>query len=158
LKHLVFRPGIHAAGGFIQNDQLGLAQKGPGQGHFLPLALAEFSLVLKLVTQNGLVAPGQLLDKIIGPGLPSGMKNLIIVSRYTDVSQPDIFPGRQAIAGIILENDADLSPDGNGVKLAQVNAVNGYSAAYRIIETAEELDKGRFSRAILTHQRYHLAG
>ena len=73
LKHLVFRPGIHPAGGFIQNDQLGLAQKGPGPSYFLPFALAESSLVLKLMTQNGLVAPGQLLDKIIRPGLPGGM-------------------------------------------------------------------------------------
>jgi hypothetical protein len=69
LENLVFGPGIHPAGGFIQNDQLALAQKGPGQSHFLPFALAEFPLVLKTMPQNRLVAPGQPPDKIIGLGL-----------------------------------------------------------------------------------------
>ena len=86
-ENLVFRPGIHPAGGFIQNDQLGLAQEGPGQGHFLPFALAEFALVLKLMTQNGLVAPGQLLDKIIGSGLSGGVKSYLGSGKLMSPSQ-----------------------------------------------------------------------
>jgi len=64
-----FRPGIHGAGGFIQDDQSGVSQKCPRKGQALPLAPAQFGAT-EPFAQNGFISCRQTADRCIRPGSP----------------------------------------------------------------------------------------
>ncbi len=46
-KDLILALCIHGAGGFVQNDELGLSKKHPGQGNLPPFTDTEFYAVSK---------------------------------------------------------------------------------------------------------------
>ena len=110
LKNRIFRFGVHRTGRFVKDDDLRIAQKCAGQGHFLPLANTQFFSILERLTKNRFVAMGQRADDVVSSRVARSGDNTFVVGRKGGVPKPDVLPGRQMILCIILENDADLTP------------------------------------------------
>src|ERR1035437_839377 len=60
---VLLRPGIHGAGGFVQDDQRGPPAESPGQGNALPFAPAQFR-ASKPLAQQSLEAILEAFDRL----------------------------------------------------------------------------------------------
>ena len=65
-----FGPGVHGAGGLVQDQQGRLAEESAGKGDALPFADAQLGSVFKPFSQQMIVAVGQTAD---GPGGAGGL-------------------------------------------------------------------------------------
>src|SRR5262245_12862642 len=111
-EELKFCLRIHGAGRFVQNDNLRISQECSCQCHLLPLASAQFLATLEARTQSGLIAPPQPCDHRVSARLTCCDLDPFAIRWCVDVSQPDVLLGRKIIPGIVLENNADLAPQG----------------------------------------------
>ena len=75
LQPVCFRPGIHGAGGLIQNDDGSLAQKGSSQCHALPLAYTELRAPRKPPSEQRFITLRQPPYKIIRTGFMGRLLN-----------------------------------------------------------------------------------
>ena len=61
-EQLVFGFRVQGAGGFVQDDDLGVAEKGPGEGDFLPLADAQLLPAVKQISKDRFIPVFQPAD------------------------------------------------------------------------------------------------
>ena len=86
-----FSPGVHGAGGFVQDDEVGLPQKGPGQGQALPFAHTQVSPP-EPPTYDSVVSLGQSPDNIMGASGVGGLLNFYPAGRSPQVPLGNLFP------------------------------------------------------------------
>ena len=83
--------------------------------------------------------------------------NPTVLGRRFDVSKPDVLGGRHIVVGVILENDPDVTPQGLGIEVTNVDTIDRDRPSRRIVETTQEFDQRRFTGTVVTHDRYALA-
>ena len=97
LKNRILGFGIQRTGRFVQNDDLRVAQKYPGQRNLLPLADAEFLTILKQFAEDCFVAFGQPADNVIRSRVSRRGYDPLVVGRKIGIPQPDILASCQVV-------------------------------------------------------------
>ena len=69
-------PGVERRGGFVQHQDRGIADKGPGDGDACLLTSRKH---LAALPAGGIVPLGHLLDEVVGVGTPGGLLDLLAV-------------------------------------------------------------------------------
>src|SRR5450756_302632 len=158
LEDRPFRDGIERAGRLVEDEDAGVAEEGPRQGHLLPLADAQLLTLLEPLAQHRVVAGGEAADDFVGAGLSRRRHDAGIVRRPVDVADPDVLARRELVLGVVLEDHAHLAAQVAGRELAQVDAVDRDRPGLRAVEPAEELHECGLAGAVRAHQRDDLAG
>ena len=68
-------PGVHSGSGIVEDQDLGLLQKGPGDAQPLLLAAGDVAAAL---LDPGVVLVGKLLDELVGLRQAAGLKHLLV--------------------------------------------------------------------------------
>lgn len=139
-----FAFGIEGAGGFVEDEDGGIAKDGAGDGDALTLATGEFDAAF---TDDGFVAVGEGGDEIMGIGLARGGFDLVLGGVPAGAGVGDVFPDAAA------EKDDILRDEGHtGAKLPERIAAGRLAidkdlTGVRIKEAEEQVDDGGFTGA-----------
>ena len=147
------RLGIEVAGGFVGQDEGGIVDQGPGDGH--PLYLSSGKLIGEM-DPVGLLQ-SRRAEGLLGPRLraPAGRP----LSRPGEGNVTDNGCPRKQVEG--LEDKADAGPPDVGEfvvgQLGYVLALEPVPATRGGVERAQNVHEGRFPGAGRTHDRDVLA-
>ena len=134
LRELLGGLGVEVARGFVEDEELRLLEEGAGDGDALFLAAGEADAVL---AEPGLVALGQLFDRVVDLGGAAGGDDLLearVRARHAEV----VVDGAGEEDGL-LRHDAEGLAQLVRREVAQVAAVELDAAVARLIEAEQEL-------------------
>lgn len=153
-----FGAGVEGGGGFVEDDELGVAHVGAAEGDFLPLAGGEVAAAGEAAAEHLVVLVGERVDDGVGEGLGGGVVDAVVVCEEIDFAEADVFAGEHIEADVVLENDADFAADFGWGVVAEVDAVEEDLAGGGVVEAGEEFDDGGFSGAVFADEGDFLAG
>ncbi len=110
---------VHAGGGFVQDQDARIGQRGAGDGQQLPLSLRKTGAAF---AQDGLIFLGQALDERIGVGKADGGLHFLVGGLRPP--KADVFHHGGAEQEGILQHDADLPAQRLGGHIAHIDAVD----------------------------------
>ena len=106
-----------------RDDQGGVAQEGPGQGHPLPLPGGQIDAA-ELSGQHGVIALGQGLDGGVGPCAGGRLDDGRPVAHARRQADPDVLRrSERRVADEVLEDDGDVGSHRGGVAVGGIHAV-----------------------------------
>ena len=127
---------VHTGGCFVQNEDGGVFQEGPGQADALALAAGEFFAPL---ADDGIVAPGQGVNKTLGLGKAGCSKNLLIPRAGIPIS--DVLPHRAMKKKNVLVHKGNSAYQVPEPIISNINTIQAEPPTAHIVETEEELDE-----------------
>ena len=157
-EHLVFGTGVESGGRLVEDQHLGLAHVGAGDGDLLPFAAGQLDAVLEALADHLVVAAGQARDHLVGLAAVGGPRDAFVVGARRDPADRDIVAGRQVVADEVLEDDAHAAAQFVEPVVAQVASVEQDAALVGVVEPRQQLHQRGLARAVLADQRHHLAG
>jgi hypothetical protein len=145
-----FVPGVHCAGGLIENKDGCGPEEGAGQGQTLPFANAEVGTTGEPAAEYVIVAERQLG----GDGIDSGCLRSsrhggggsVIV--FAD-SGRDVACHRCIVLGRFLKENRNLPAEFIDIEVGKLDAVQLNHALLRIVESAKKFDESALARAVL---------
>ncbi len=149
---------VERRGRLVEDQDVGIAHVGAGDGDLLPLAAGELDAGLEAPSDELVVARRQALDHLVGEAAPRRFADALAIVAGLDPADGDVLAGGQVVAHEVLEDDADVAAQRGEVVIAQVAAVEQDPALVRVVEPRQELDQRRLAGAVLADQRQHLAG
>ena len=135
-------PGVHGAGGLIQDQDRGLGDGGPGDVQKLPLALTQIGGVL---LQHGVVAVLETHDEGVGRGHLGGLLHLFVGGVQAAVA--DVLPDGAGEQVGVLEDHGDVLPEEVPGNPLDGHAVDGDGAALDIVEPGQKIGHRGLTRA-----------
>ena len=137
-----FGADVHVGGGFVQNQQVGGLQHGPGNGHQLLLPLGNVHAVLG---QQGVVALGQPLDHAVDVGGLGRFDHLF--PGCAGVPVGDIVVNRAVEQPCILQHHRKRAPQAGTGHMVDGLAVDDDRPGLGVIEAHEQVDQRGLARA-----------
>ena len=134
--------GVERRGGLIEDEDFRVLENGPGEGQPLALAAGELHAV---AAEQRVVAVGQALDELVGPGFPSGFADLLVGGVGAGVAEVLHHGGVEEEA--FLERDADGAAEVIHVVLGHVDAVDADVAGGGVVEAGEQVDQRALAAA-----------
>lgn len=147
-EDVVFGAGVEGGGGLVEDDELGVAHVGAGEGDFLPLAGGEVGAAVEAPAEHVVVAAGELGGDGVGEGFFGGVTDAGEVVEGVDVAEADVFLEEHVVTHVVLEDDADLAAQGVDGIVAEIDTVEEDDAVVGIVEAGEEFDEGGFAGAV----------
>ena len=138
---------VQRGGGLIQKEDGGVLQKGPGNGHPLPLPAGELAAVLP---NPGVPALGELLGKLVAVG-QSGCRQDLFVGGILP-ADADVFQNGVVEEGHVLKDDGIQGQEGLRVHLGNVHPPHGDPPLVQIPEPGGQPGDGGLSPARGPHQ------
>src|SRR6185437_2094052 len=145
--------GVHAGGGFVEDQDRGIRRKSAGEVDQLLLAGREAGAAL---AQLGLIATGQGGQEILEIGVALGEADLLVGDGV--IVHADVFGYGSSEQVRILQHDAEALAELAQVPLAQVQAVEKDAALLDVIEAQEEAGDGGLAGARMPDNRQARAG
>lgn len=132
--------GIQGGGGFIKDENGGIAEDGSGDGDALALSTRESRAAF---AQHGLIALREGHDEVVGIGAFGGGLDLLLGGLRTAI-------GDVGCNGIgkeegLLEDEANVGAQGCDGAIADIGAIDADGAAGDIEEAQKEANEGGFS-------------
>ena len=152
LLQLAFRFGIHAAGGFVQDEDLRVGRHGARQSKKLLSPLGEHGPALG---EHGVVAVRQRPDKAVRAHKLGRADELFVAGGKIAVAQ--IVHHGACKYEALLHHQPHLGTQRSQRHAGDIHAVNGHPAFGAVVKTAEQVDDGCFSAARVAHQSHALA-
>ena len=148
---LAFR--VQRAGGFVEDDDAGLAQQGAGDGNALLLAAGKVDGTL---LQPGVVALRQLLDELVRPGHARGPHD--ILEGRGRHAHADIVLDRATKQEGLLRHHAVLGAQMSEVDILDVVAIDADGAFGGGVQALQQGREGGLARAAAADNADHGAG
>ena len=137
-----FCADVHVGGGFVQDQQVGGLQHGPGNGHQLLLPLGNVHAVLG---QQGVVALGQPLDHAVDVGGLGRFDHLF--PGRTGVSVGDVVVNGAVEQPRVLQHHRERAPQAGTGHMVDGLAVDGDRPGLGVIEAHEQVHQRSLARA-----------
>ena len=147
---LAFR--IQGGGRFVQDQNAGVLQNGPGDGDALALTAGKLAAAL---ADLGFVAVRQLQDEVMGIGR-LGRRHHFLPGRI-QAPVKDVFKNGRAEQDGVLRHHRQLLAQGSHGDIADVDPVDADAAGLRIIEPRDQVGDGRFAGTARTDNGQHLS-
>ena len=144
---------IQGRSGFIQDQDPGIFQDGPGNGDALALATGHVDAP---VSQVGIVSLRQILDEFIRIGGFGRCQDFLPCSIQPSVEDVVVYRIVEQVG--FLGYDAHLFPEGSHGHIPDVMVIDEDGSFRHIIETGQQVGNGRFPCTAGTHQSNGLAG
>src|SRR5258708_9197632 len=157
-KHFELTARVEGCGGFVQNQQLSVAEISPRQRDFLPLAAGKIYSLLEAAAQHLLVGSGQATNNILGHALACGDPQQVKIVNLFNAADRYVLAGGHFIAHEILEDDADLTMQILQVVLAKIDSIEQDLSIRGIVQPGHQLDDSGLALAIFANQRQPLRG
>ncbi len=149
---LGFDPRVDRRGGVVEDQDAGIGQQRPGQGHPLALAAGQGQALLP---DHRVVALRQPGDELVRLGGLSRGQHLLPAGVRTPVG--DVGPDRVREQERVLADQPDRSPQRVQGEVADVVAADPQRSAGHVVEAGQQLRDGRFPRPGGADQRDGLA-
>src|SRR5215469_966555 len=153
LKYLLFGLRVERGGGFIENENLRVAQVGARQSDLLPLATGEVDAAIKTPSEHLFIAGFEFSHHIVGFALAGRSDDLPQIVRLADPPNGDILARSHVVAHEVLKNHSDLAGVIVEVVFAKIDAVEINRSLGWIIEASKQFDDCRLAFAIFADQR-----
>lgn len=140
---LSFGDGVHGGGGFVHEEDVGIAEEGAGEGEALALTTGELHAVF---AEEGVVALGEARDEVVGLGVAGGGFDLLVVDLVIE-AVADVVPYGLVEDDGFLGDDADVAVPGGGLEVAEVDAVDEYLTFLWLKQAEEDVEEGGFAAA-----------
>ena len=128
---------VHAAGGFVQDQDRGIGQDGTRDREQLALSLAEIAGAFR---EQGIVTLRQLADEMIGVGYFGGRDHLFVSG--IQPAETDILHDRVREQESVLQDQAEFMPQVVFADLADIFPIDGDPAGIDLVETRQQVDDG----------------
>ena len=139
VEDLLLGDGIQGGGGLVQDQDVGVAVEGAGDGQLLPLTDGQLNaLLLKDAHEGGIEATGQMPDVVGGVGLLGGLADLLLLQLLADVSEVDVLGDADGVLAEVLEDDAVHAVQILDVVGADILAVQKDHTLGGIVETGQK--------------------
>src|SRR5579883_189050 len=133
---------IERARRLVENEDARIGDERAGDRNALTLSAGEAAAAL---ADDRVVALRQFEDELMRAGeLRRGDHTL---DRHAGIGKRDVLPDRAVEQHVLLEDDADLTPQPGDIDHGEVDAVDQHAAALRHVEPLHQLGQGRFARA-----------
>ena len=140
LADLGVRGGIHGAGGVIEDQDLGFAQQGAGNGQALLLAAGDVAAAL---LDPGVVLIGEALDEFIGAGQLCHPDALFLAGVL--VAPAQVIQDGAGEQHVLLQYHGDLMAEDIKVVIFHVHATDLDGAGLGVVQARNELDQADFA-------------
>src|SRR5918993_288806 len=140
--------GVEAGLGLVQDQYGGIPEHGPRDGYALPLSTAQ---TLAALGEHGVVALGQLPDKIVGPGELGYGLDLLSARPWPPVGY--VLGNRRPEEQRILRHEGYGVAQGLEGEGHYVFPVDEDPSLLRVVETGDEAGDGGLARAAHPDQR-----
>ena len=146
--HLGFGVAVEGACGLIEDQDLRLAQDGPGQGEALPLASAEAVAVLP---DQGVVAGGQGADEVVGAGRLGGLLDRL---KRNGVAHAERDVGGNGVVEQehLLADYTQVPLPAVQIQSLQIDPINENLSCRWVEEAYEQIGDGGFTSTGGSHQ------
>lgn len=134
LLHLLFGVRIEGGGGFVENENVVVAQKGTGDGQKLALSLRKNAA---LVVENGVVALGQRLDDLIKATFLAGADDSVAAD--VRLAEANVVEDAGIEEHGLLWHDADVAMDLVKRDLRKISAADGDASLLRQVVAEEKI-------------------
>lgn len=152
LLHDAFRFVVQSGGGFVQNDDGGIFQKGASNGHTLFLPAGEENAAF---SDFGIDAVGQAGDEV---GEVSAVQRAVyFLICGTGVTKQNVFSDGTGKEEIILKDYGDICPQGLQRIVPDILAVDLYRALRHVVKARQQTDQCAFASAGISHQSQSLS-
>ncbi len=132
--------GIEGAGGFVEQQQAGVAHDGAGDGDALALAAGKAHAFF---AQVGVEPIGQGFDEGEGGGGLRGGAHFFI--RRVGLAGADVGPGIGGEDDGVLRHHADMAAPLARVEGADIVPIDADDAELRVVKTQQQLEEGGFT-------------
>src|SRR5579883_271936 len=156
-EDLVFRQGVQRGRGFVQDQNLRVAQIRARQSELLPLTTRKVHAAFKPAPEHLVQAVRKPVNDLQSAAFRRRAQQRPRIVQLLDLTHADVLARRQIIAHEILKDDTDLPVQILQVVLTQIHAIQQNLPGGGIIEPRQELDEGSLALAVLTHQRHAFA-
>ena len=157
VEDLALGSGIERGRGFVEDQQLRVAQIGPGQGDLLPLSAGEIHAAFKAPSEHLPITQRKPRDDLGRHAFSGCCRYARKVAAVVDFPHGNVFSGGHFIAHEILENDPDFTVQVLQVVFPKVNSIQQNPARAGIVKTSNQLHDGRLSLTVFPHQRNSFA-
>ena len=147
-KPISFRPRIHRAGRFVEDQYGSPAQKSPRQGDTLPFPYAQLSAICEPASEHLIVAGGKPVDDLVGARISSSFRHEHRAAAIVEVSQSDVLARRGIVMNRLLKQDRDGAANIVKSEVSQVHTIQFNRAAVGVVEAAQQLQKRALTRAV----------
>ena len=158
LEDFKFAAGVEGRGGFVEDEELGVAEVSTGERDLLPLASGKFDAAFETAAKHLVIATLQLVDNRIGKALVSGEFDLSVGIGGFHSTDGNVFLGGHLEAHEILKDDANLTMQVGQLVLAEIDAVEEDLAFGGVVEAGDELDDSGLALAVLADEGDAFAG
>src|SRR4029077_15407517 len=158
VEDLKLAAGVEGRGGFIENQNLRVAEVSAGQRHLLPLSARQIHSALKPTSQHLLIFSGKLSNYLVGHALVSRDLQKRQIIDLSDPPDGDVFPCRHLVPHEILKDDTDLTVEILKAVFAKVNSIQQHLSLDWIVKLRHQLNQGSLALTILPNQSDTLAG
>ena len=158
LEDLKLGARVERGGGFVEDQELGIAHVGSRQRDLLPLPHGEVGAALKAAAEHVRIAIGQVGGHIGGERFLGGGFNPGQAGEFLNAANSNVFFEKHVVLHVVLEDDADLSPQvGRGV-FAEVDAVEEDAARGGVIKPGDQFDERRLAGTVFADEGEALGG
>mmetsp|Transcript_36164 Transcript_36164/g.115824 ORF Transcript_36164/g.115824 Transcript_36164/m.115824 type:complete len:218 (-) Transcript_36164:136-789(-) len=133
---------VEGARRFVEEDDGGVLEEGPGEGDALLFAAAELEAPF---ADEGFVAEGHGEDGLVDGRGSSGADDVVVGFREVAVS--DVVGDGVVQEGGVLGHDAEEPPEFADGVVPDVGAVEGHAAGRRVVEAEQEPQEGALPAA-----------
>lgn len=133
---------VESRGGFVEDEDGGVAQEGAGEGETLALSAGERGAAL---ADDGLITVGERHDEVVGEGGAGGSFDLGF-GGFRATEEKVGANGVDEEDGV-LGNERDLAAKVGEAQVAQVVAVDSDAAGIHFVEPRDEVGEGGFAGA-----------
>ncbi len=148
-----FRTGVDAGGRLVENEDLGIGKNGSRDGEELTLTVTD---IAARFGQHGLIALGHTIDEAVCVRHCGCLVKLVIGGVGLTIA--DIGFDRVRKENGVLQNDRDIVSERILCDILDILAVEKDLAGVDLVETGEQIDDGRFTRARLADDGDLLSG
>src|SRR4051794_36053816 len=110
--------------------------------------------VIEPLAEISLVALWQFRNDRRRPTAFGGGEDRHAVLDVVDIADTDVLAGAELVGRVVLKHHPELLAELLRVVFTDVDAVDQDAAGGGIVEPAEQLDDGRFARAVLANERH----
>ena len=144
--------GIERGGGFVEDEDGGVADEGAGDGDALALAAGE---ALAAFAEGGVVALREGLDEVVGVGFAGGGDDFL--ARGADFAEGDVFGDGGVEEEDVLADEGEVGAEVGDAEGFERDAVDFDLAGGGIVKAEEEVDEGAFAGAAFAGEAEALA-
>jgi hypothetical protein len=144
---------VERARGLVENENARIGHQRAGDGDALALPAGE---AVAALADDGVVGLGQLENELVRASDLRGRNHAH--DRHARIGERDVVAHRAIEEQVLLQHDADLSPQPGGIDEREIGAVDQYAPGLRHVEALDELGKRALARSRRADDTHDLTG